>query len=75
MSIEESAMNTFPSGSSQNVYGVTYANFADGGLQFESELAIQLQEGPVVTLRIPTSLTERMAINLAVCGQAEGCGF
>lgn len=68
-------MKTARSESSQSVYGVTYASFSEGGLQFESELAIHSQEGPLVTLRIPTSLTERMAINQLVCGQAAGCGF
>lgn len=68
-------MNSTHYESSKNVYGITYATLADDGLHFESEVAIQLQEGPLVTLRMPTSLTERMAINQMVCGQAAGCSF
>lgn len=61
-------MNSRPSLSNQNVYGVTYATVDSSGIHFESELAIQLSDGTVTTLRMPTHLSERQAIQQLVCG-------
>lgn len=66
-------MNSARTESGKNVYGITYATFDDNGLHFESELAIQLHDGPLVTLKMPTQLSERQAISQLVCGQAAGC--
>lgn len=62
-------MNSRPSLSNQNVYGVTYATVDSSGIHFESELAIQLSDGTVTTLRMPTHLSERQAIQQLVCGR------
>lgn len=48
---------------SQHAYGVTYANFDEDGLHFESELSIQLDDGSLLTLRMPTQQHERLAIH------------
>ncbi|WP_425915220.1 type III secretion system co-regulatory protein PtrC [Pseudomonas sp. GWSMS-1] len=61
-------MNSRPSLSNQSVYGVTYATVDGSGIHFESELAIQLSDGTVTTLRMPTHLSERQAIQQLVCG-------
>ncbi len=66
-------MTTAQTESGKNVYGITYATFDGSGLHFESELAIQLQDGALVTLKMPTQLSERQAISQLVCGQAAGC--
>lgn len=62
-------MNSRPSLSNQNVYGVTYATLDSSGIHFESELAIQLSDGTLTTLRMPTHLSERQAIQQLVCGR------
>ncbi|MBP8202452.1 type III secretion system co-regulatory protein PtrC [Pseudomonas sp. TMP9] len=61
-------MSSSPSLSNQNVYGVTYATVDSSGIHFESELAIQLNNGSLTTLRMPTHLSERQAIAQLVCG-------
>lgn len=48
--------------SNQNVYGVTYASIDANGIHFESELAVQLADGSLATLKMPTQLSERLAI-------------
>ncbi|SFI63154.1 hypothetical protein SAMN05216206_2595 [Pseudomonas guineae] len=58
-----------PSLSNQNVYGVTYATVDSSGIHFESELTIQLSNGSLTTLRMPTELNERQAIQQLVCGR------
>lgn len=55
--------------SNQNVYGVTYATLDSSGIHFESELAIQLSDGTLTTLRMPTHMSERQAIQQLVCGR------
>lgn len=55
--------------SNQNVYGVTYATVDSSGIHFESELAIALGDGSLTTLRMPTQLSERQAIQQLVCGR------
>ncbi|MFZ3153765.1 type III secretion system co-regulatory protein PtrC [Pseudomonas sp.] len=55
--------------SNQNVYGVTYATVDSSGIHFESELAIQLGDGSLTTLRMPTQLSERQAIEQLVCAR------
>ena len=62
-------MNSRPSLSNQNVYGVTYATVDGSGIHFESELAVQLSDGTLTTLRMPTRLSERQAIQQLVCGR------
>ncbi|ARU88160.1 type III secretion system co-regulatory protein PtrC [Pseudomonas sp. M30-35] len=56
----------------QNVYAVTYATLDERGIHYESELAIQLADGKLTTLRMPTQLTERKAIE-QVMRQHYGC--
>ncbi|WNF45186.1 type III secretion system co-regulatory protein PtrC [Pseudomonas sp. SG20056] len=55
--------------SNQNVYGVTYATVDSSGIHFESELAIQLSDGTLTTLHMPTHLSERQAIQQLLCGR------
>ena len=62
-------MSIAQSPSSQNVYGVTYATVDGSGIHFEPELAIQLSDGTLATLRMPTHLSERQAIQQLVCGR------
>ena len=60
MSITEAFTNT-------SSYGVTYVSLGDTGLQFESEAAIHLDDGSLLTLRMPTRQSEKYAIHDAVC--------
>lgn len=62
-------MSIAQSPSNQNVYGVTYATVDSSGIHFESELAIQLNDGSLTTLRMPTQLSERQAIQQWFCGR------
>lgn len=54
-------------------YGVTYINIHDGNLQFESEAALQLDDGSMLTLRIPTLHSEVVAIHEVLCGMHAAC--
>ncbi|MAB97295.1 MULTISPECIES: type III secretion system co-regulatory protein PtrC [Pseudomonas] len=51
----------------KDVYGVTYATINECGIHYESELAVQLSDGQLTTLSIPTQLSERLAIEQLVC--------
>jgi hypothetical protein len=51
----------------QNAYGITYATLDGNGLSFESELVIHLTDGTLTTLKMPTQLSERQAIQQLVC--------
>ncbi|TLX54136.1 hypothetical protein DN824_02980 [Stutzerimonas nosocomialis] len=51
-----------------NAYGITHARIDERGIHFESELAVQLADGTVTTLRMPTGLDERLAIQRLLCG-------
>lgn len=62
-------MSIAQSPSNQNIYGVTYATVDSSGIHFESELAIQLSDGSLTILRMPTQLSERQAIQQLVCGR------
>lgn len=62
-------MSTAQSLSNQNVYGVTYATVDGSGIHFESELAMQLSDGTLTPLRMPTHLSERQAIQQLVCAR------
>jgi hypothetical protein len=68
-------MGSMFSSTSQNAYGVTYATLDESGLHVESELAIQLLDGTLVTLKMPTHLSERQAISRWVCGADAGCSL
>lgn len=59
-------MGSMFSETGKNAYGVTYATLDENGLHFETELAIQLMDGHVVTLKMPTQLSEREAISQLV---------
>ena len=71
-------MNSFAAMSStqllseQNVYAITYASVEQSGIRFESELVIHLSDGTLTTLKMPTRLSERQAIQQLVCGR-QGC--
>ncbi|NQD93758.1 hypothetical protein HP532_13995 [Pseudomonas sp. CrR25] len=56
----------------QNVYGITYATIDDSGIHFESELAIHLTDGTLTTLRMPTQLSERQAIQQLIGARQAG---
>ncbi|ARS48675.1 MULTISPECIES: type III secretion system co-regulatory protein PtrC [Pseudomonadaceae] len=58
---------------SQDAYGVTYVHLEDGGLQFETEAALQLDDGSMLTLRMPTRYSEMLAIHEAVCIRQGWC--
>lgn len=62
-------MSTRPSIADQNVYGITYASIDEHGFRFESELAIHLTDGRLTTLKMPTQLSERQAIQRLLCGR------
>jgi hypothetical protein len=62
-------MSAAPSTSDQNVYGITYATIDERGIRFESELAIHLTDGRLTTLKMPTQLSERQAIQQLLCGR------
>lgn len=62
-------MHAIASTVDQNVYGVTYASIDESGIHFESELAIHLADGTLATLKMPTQLSERQAIQQLVCGR------
>lgn len=53
----------------QNVYGITYATIDEYGIHFESELAIHLTDGRLTTLKMPTQLNERQAIQQLLCAR------
>lgn len=55
-------MTTATQDSCPNAYGVTYATFKGEQLQIESEVAIQMDDGSMLTLKTPTPSTERVAI-------------
>ncbi len=59
-------MGSMFSETGKNAYGVTYATLDKSGLHFETELAIQLMDGHLVTLKMPTQLSEREAISQLV---------
>ena len=59
-------MGSMFSETGKNAYGVTYATLDESGLHFETELAIQLMDGHLVTLKMPTQLSEREAISQLV---------
>ena len=61
-------MGSMFSETGKNAYGVTYATLDESGLHFETELAIQLMDGHLVTLKMPTQLSEREAISQLVRG-------
>ncbi|TWC28602.1 hypothetical protein FBY03_13527 [Pseudomonas sp. SJZ079] len=51
----------------QNAYGITYVTLDGNGLRFESERVIHLTDGTLTTLKMPTQLSERLAIQQLVC--------
>jgi hypothetical protein len=66
MSITEAFDNTA-------TYGVTYVSLSDSGLHFESEAAVHMEDGSLLTLRMPTRQSEKMAIHSVVCMQNGWC--
>jgi hypothetical protein len=54
-------------------YGVTYATFDEGILRFESELAVHLDDGSLLTLPLPTRQDERLAIQHELCVRSGWC--
>ncbi|MDG9923919.1 MULTISPECIES: type III secretion system co-regulatory protein PtrC [unclassified Pseudomonas] len=66
MSITEAFSNTA-------TYGVTYVSLGESGLHFESEAAVHLEDGSLLTLRMPTRQSEKMAIHSVVCMQNGWC--
>ena len=66
MSITEAFSNTA-------TYGVTYVSLGESGLHFESEAAVHMEDGSLLTLRMPTRQSEKMAIHGVVCMQNGWC--
>lgn len=58
---------------SNNSYGVTYVSISDSGMQFESEAAVHMDDGSLLTLRMPTRQSERLAIHSLICTQNGWC--
>jgi hypothetical protein len=65
-------MSAAPSVVDQNVYGITYATVDASGIRFETELAIHLADGTLTTLKMPTRLSERQALQQLLCGRQAG---
>ena len=59
--------------SSTSTYAITYASLDESGLRFESEAAVHLDDGSVVTLRMPTRQDEKLDIHEVVCMQNGWC--
>lgn len=59
---------------SLDAYGVTYVHLEGDGLHFESEAALLLEDGRMLTLRMPTRRSEALAIREAVC-LYQGCSW
>ncbi|MWV16151.1 hypothetical protein F3I16_08815 [Pseudomonas sp. L-22-4S-12] len=53
---------------SKSSYGVTYASLDESGLRFESEAAVHLEDGSLLTLRMPTRQDEKLAIHAWCAG-------
>ncbi|MBD9414999.1 hypothetical protein IB234_10550 [Pseudomonas sp. PDM16] len=66
MSITEAFSNT-------SSYGVTYVSLDDSGLHFESEAAVHMEDGSLLTLRMPTRQSEKMAIHSLICMENGWC--
>ncbi len=66
MSITEAFSNT-------SSYGVTYVSLSDSGLHFESEAAVHMEDGSLLTLRMPTRQSEKMAIHSLICMENSWC--
>lgn len=58
---------------SSNSYGVTYVSLGDSGLYFESEAALHMEDGSLLTLRTPTRQNEKLAIHALLCVQNGWC--
>ena len=56
-----------------NSYGVTYVSLSDSGLHFESEAAVHMEDGSLLTLRMPTRQSEKMAIHSLICMENGWC--
>ena len=56
-----------------NSYGVTYVSLSDSGLHFESEAAVHMDDGSLLTLRMTTRQSEKLAIHDLVCLQHGWC--
>lgn len=63
-----------PSQLSLDAYGVTYVHIGEGGLQFESEAALQLDDGSMLTLPVPTRRSEKLVVYSVVCPQQRQAG-
>lgn len=59
--------------SNSNTYGVTYVSVGESGLQFESEAAVHMDDGSLLTLRMPTRQSEKLSIHSVVCMQNGWC--
>ncbi|WP_286785014.1 MULTISPECIES: type III secretion system co-regulatory protein PtrC [Pseudomonas] len=58
---------------SKRAYGVTYVTLSDAGLKFESEAALHLEDGGLMTLKVPTLHSERLAVHDLLCLQNGIC--
>lgn len=58
---------------SRSSYGVTYASLDESGLRFESEAAVHLEDGSLLTLAMPTRQDEKWAIHEVVGLQHGWC--
>ncbi|SIR80915.1 hypothetical protein SAMN05878276_0286 [Aquipseudomonas alcaligenes] len=58
---------------SSNSYGVTYVSLSDSDLHFESEAALHMDDGSLLTLRMPTRQSEKLAIHALLCVQNGWC--
>lgn len=58
---------------SKSTYGVTYTSLDESGLRFESEAVVHLEDGSLLTLRMPTRQDEKLDIHEVVCLQYGWC--
>jgi hypothetical protein len=58
---------------SKSTYGVTYASLDESGLRFGSEAVVHLEDGSLLTLRMPTRQDEKLDIHEVVCLQYGWC--
>lgn len=58
---------------SHNSYGVTYVSLDDNGMHFESESAVHLDDGSLLTLRMPTRQSEKLDIHEVICQRNGWC--
>ncbi|MBC9251300.1 hypothetical protein A9179_13580 [Pseudomonas alcaligenes] len=58
---------------STHSYGITYVSLEEDGMHFESESAVHLDDGSLLTLRMPTRQSEKLDIHELICQRNGWC--